>query len=561
MYTLKGIGFSNYRSVGEKPVFLYPFSKINLFVGPNNTGKSNILSFIYRWATKRLDFDEIDYHNYNIGKKLAVFYPFTEEEIYKFNSTKTSYTDTLSSLCNILTSDFFYYDRKKKVSWFDSNPIDSIPRKFLDNISPLDLCQLASDLTQSCNQYDNQENASYIYNALFSKEIERNDYLKAHNSVYIHAERDLYDHSKNSFLDGDTIINRLSHIVNNRPGDMVSATKKTNLEKFISDLMGKEIILSVLPDNEDITIKEVSDREGITQRGLKQLGSGIHEIIYFAIVATLCEDAIICIDEPEIHMHPRLQRKFLKYLLENSSNQYFIATHSSSFINTENNEVSVFGVSMNKENCTECHFIANEQELFYLTDLIGVKASDIIQCNCVIWVEGPSDRIYVNYWIHGMAPKLQEGVDYSIMFYGGRLASHLSGNDEDDDNNFIHLLNINRHSFIIIDSDKKSEDAEINDTKNRLKSEFTDNCWITEGREIENYLNNSQYEEIALKMKDDFTIKNSKYENRLAYSNGCLDKVKFAEEYVAKSSEPDYSIMDLKERVSNLIDFIKDSNT
>ncbi len=27
---------------------------------------------------------------------------------------------------------------------------------------------------------------------------------------------------------------------------------------------------------------------------------------------------------------------------------------------------------------------------------IGFKASDILQANGVIWVEGPSDRIYIN---------------------------------------------------------------------------------------------------------------------------------------------------------------------
>src|SRR5207248_2410984 len=32
------------------------------------------------------------------------------------------------------------------------------------------------------------------------------------------------------------------------------------------------------------------------------------------------------------------------------------------------------------------------------TDL-GYRPSDIVQANCVIWVEGPSDRIYVRHWL------------------------------------------------------------------------------------------------------------------------------------------------------------------
>ena len=43
---IEGIGFSGYRSFGEALQLIGPFSKINLFVGQNNSGKSNILLFI-----------------------------------------------------------------------------------------------------------------------------------------------------------------------------------------------------------------------------------------------------------------------------------------------------------------------------------------------------------------------------------------------------------------------------------------------------------------------------------------------------------------------------------
>ena len=34
-----------------------------------------------------------------------------------------------------------------------------------------------------------------------------------------------------------------------------------------------------------------------------------------------------------------------------------------------------------------------------LLDDLGVKASDLLQANCAIWVEGPSDRIYIKKWL------------------------------------------------------------------------------------------------------------------------------------------------------------------
>ena len=122
---------------------------------------------------------------------------------------------------------------------------------------------------------------------------------------------------------------------------------------------------------------------------------------------------------------------------------------------------------------------------------IGFKASDILQANGVIWVEGSSDRIYINRWIDLWSNgTLKEGKDYQCVFYGGRLLSHLTLSDVEIEE-LINLLRVNRNSIILIDSDKKTEHSRINNTKSRTKTEFQSNnimCWITNGREIENYI-------------------------------------------------------------------------
>ena len=43
---IEGFGFSGYRSFGEELQLFGPCTKVNLLIGQNNSGKSNVLSFL-----------------------------------------------------------------------------------------------------------------------------------------------------------------------------------------------------------------------------------------------------------------------------------------------------------------------------------------------------------------------------------------------------------------------------------------------------------------------------------------------------------------------------------
>jgi predicted ATP-dependent endonuclease of OLD family len=182
--------------------------------------------------------------------------------------------------------------------------------------------------------------------------------------------------------------------------------------------------------------------------------------------------------------------------------------------------------------------LKSSNNLTSILDNLGCKGSDLLQANGIIWVEGPSDRIYINYWLQKIFPNSNfvEGQHYSIMFYGGKLLSHLTGNQYEYDEGlveeFIQLPKINQKMAIIIDSDKNSENAEIRETKIRIKNEFEKNhafVWVTSGREIENYLDPIEAKNLAQEMK------NQKAENFGIYDNWIgKDKPKFAKKVQEK---------------------------
>jgi hypothetical protein len=131
---------------------------------------------------------------------------------------------------------------------------------------------------------------------------------------------------------------------------------------------------------------------------------------------------------------------------------------------------------------------------------LGAKPSDLLQANGIIWVEGPSDRIYLNRWIELYSDfKLREGRDYQCVFYGGSLLAHdqITPPEDAELRDFVNLLQVNPNLIVVCDSDRTSgagEGSQFRPRLTRLKAELeslaldSHHLWITAAKEIENYL-------------------------------------------------------------------------
>ncbi|RYG25041.1 hypothetical protein EON82_08540 [bacterium] len=135
-------------------------------------------------------------------------------------------------------------------------------------------------------------------------------------------------------------------------------------------------------------------------------------------------------------------------------------------------------------------------------DELGVQASSLLQANGVIWVEGPSDRIYIKRWIELLAPDLEEHRHYSFFWYGGKNISHFSVEDPMSDqtaSDLIKALHVNRNSYVVCDRDRPNSTAPLKSAVDRVRSECVQShagFWLADGIEIENYLSDQVIREV-----------------------------------------------------------------
>lgn len=556
---MEGLRFKGYKSFTQEYVEILEFEKINVFIGKNNSGKSSCLDII----KDIIDPNELDKNPFlKNGLEIQLVHALSEEKIrYVFSE------NTFGG--GIPTENHYMFGKNyigKKMNFRISVEKDYRTRE--------------RDF-----QYQYVENKNVFeaeYNNYWNQFGERMRSLwKEYEFRRLDAERNIVpeveSNDENINLNGEGASNLIQKIINYSEYD----------ENIVQEELLTALNAIIYPETtyENIKIQQVDDagelkweiflQEKGKRYALSKMGSGLKTIIL--VLANLLiipklkayknKKIIYAFEELENNLHPALQRKLFEYIYKYAQDNdimIFLTTHSHVAINTfcDKEGTQIFHVEK-QDGVSKMHKIDDYISKTTLLNDLDVRASDILQSNGIIWVEGPSDRVYIKRWLKIFGgDEIEEGRDYQFLYYGGRLLSHYTA--EQDCEDLISILLTNRNAAIVIDSDKRKNNSKINETKKRVKNEFEKYgafCWITKGKEIENYLEKEAIEEAFGKKVGKQCEQYQLFPEYIGPICPTFKKVEFAQKVVPYVIQERASkMLDLEKQVKSLYAVIKKWN-
>lgn len=470
------IKISNYRSFNDEGIKIENPGKINLLIGTNNAGKSNILKFLSLIGDPKFS----SMFRINFDQQTGIVLPFTIEDHRDFdpnNKIKITFsfnpsTPLKEKLANIEYTGEVYVTYEMKgnpENGYTLQPIES----FLNEL-PEDRIRLYVE-----------QNFHTSGGPFVDRLLEANNKSGLTSEVEFPKVEYLDEFRK--ITENKDLRTKLDKIINFDHRTQKNAQKARLLCSYFKEIFGFEVDIKI--PNIENEIQLVIDGE---YKPLSSLGTGYQEVLLIAFTIISSDAEIFCIDEPELHLHPRAQRSLLN-LISKIDKQFYLATHSNHFLDYEVEEKTIYQIT-NDGNGSESTKIDNSTGVGKVINDLGIRASELYQTNGIIWVEGPSDRIYIKKWLELKYPELKEGLQFTFQYYGGKMLSHYAIDDEEY-TEYLNLLLINKNCFLIMDSDLNHEYSitQLRDTKQRIIKECEDNkikYWVTKGVETENYLTN-----------------------------------------------------------------------
>lgn len=421
---------------------------INVIVGANNSGKTNILHIISLLSTDiKLNIDDINkndlYLNWNSYLKKS---PSIEIE---YRIAHTMNYDVLDSSLTRLEN-FIIFNEKGNIDTDESKDFTiNALIKLKYELNPKMLGEYTNDMKKvdsfekfirTIKKYEEYFEMLF-YNCTSNEIIEKKKIKNIFCIDSINASRNTEDitintkkYVKEKTNENKNKIKDLSELINMKINEELKDVNKSINDEIKKDQTeigvtnGKNNFISTFEFDSDFTeffkYELQNDKLNYTLP-LESNGLGYNNLIYIRNSINLKrndEFNLLMIEEPEAHLHPNMQYKLIKYIEHyrresKNFNQVFITTHSSNISSAAqlDDVIMVYYdisldipnvICINARNNFDSEYIKNNYAITieqnelnkykcYLQKFLDVTKSDMLFADKVILVEGISEKIYI----------------------------------------------------------------------------------------------------------------------------------------------------------------------
>ena len=529
MYISK-IHIQNYRNYSD---FTMNFHKgLNVIIGSNNSGKTGLLYAINLLnSPSSISVDDFNKNNLlKYGELYAENAPEIVIEYYISHRIAEDDTndESIIRLLPFLGIKEFEENRIEKDGKIEYNIAAKIKAVFSLDVKYLD------DYKKEFKSVNNFDEYFLMLNRFVEKHYswnytngitETKADQKAATSVFdirlIEAERTSEEVRKETKREIDAVTKDSEHVAEL---DALKKSVSDDLKKILNDSITKLSNLFENEDNEiglkkgnvsifsdvkakfsvsDAYVTEVKDTKSGFVVPLQHNGLGYNNLINIYMLIKLTEVQkgrdfkILCLEEPEAHLHPAMQYKLFKYLKnldkKNELNQQiFVTTHSSNISAVAGiDNMFMFSYERSEEG-SDCHQQSLEEQFkdadgktekndakLHLSKFLDVTRSDMLFADKVILVEGIAEKLLMPIFMDACGCSYEDE-HISIVEIGGKHFEH-----------FVELFNgntVNKKVLCITDKDFK---------------------WIDDDGKLKSF-ETYQNEEVShiKKLKDRFAIEN-----------------------------------------------------
>lgn len=356
---LKKLTLENFKSHKNTTI---EFGKVTVLIGHNNSGKSSILQSLImlsqsvkngqnRLLTRNDVLDLGEYsdiaNSANTSKPLSINLEFSEKILLGAidgNYIDSEFANIFYSVSfkeqNITQVNFNVHSQHTDVSYISKPPKSAtgyVRRKFDDFT-----CEFLINSEGLIPQFQITGAAQHIsqaFNKDFQGDLLRNIFLKFY---YIPFQRTIGEFGPVLTARAD-----ISQIVSRNPASTSSRllstlAKDPKLWHKVSQLFSSVYNENAMPQNLDPDFYDQANKDshritlqfqkGIYSSSLANEGGGINQLVLlFTILTGSPTNSLICLDEPEIHLHPAKQSILIKNILnilKKDEKQLVLTTHS-----------------------------------------------------------------------------------------------------------------------------------------------------------------------------------------------------------------------------------------